>query len=93
VAEPAAREPQPTPLGVAAEQDLSDGQADQLGVGETGRPAAALPDAQVDEEVVNLDVEFRDEGVEVRCHTSRLGALALPVTACFLAVAGLESFI
>src|ERR687898_596184 len=33
-AQPAVGEPQPAPLGVAAEQDLGDGQADQLGVAE-----------------------------------------------------------
>src|SRR5215467_2914525 len=42
VAEPAARAAQPAALGVAAEQDLSDGQADQLGVGEARRSAWAL---------------------------------------------------
>ena len=84
MAEPAAREAQPAALGIAAEQDLGHGQADQFGVGEARRAARAMPEAQLDEEVVDFDVECRDEGVEFRCHTSVLGALALLVTACFL---------
>jgi len=75
------------------EQDLGHGQADQLGVGEARRSAGALPDAQPDEEVVDFDVACRDEGVEVALHTSRLGALALLVTAHLLVVADSESFI
>jgi hypothetical protein len=93
VAEPTAREPQPAALRVAAEQELSDGQADQLGIREARRSTRALSDAKLDEEVVDFDVEGRDEGVELRCHTSLFGALALLVTACFLLVADWESFI
>jgi hypothetical protein len=93
VAEPAAREPQPAVLGVAAEQDLSDGQADQLGVREAGRSPRTLPAAQLDEEVVDLDVEFHDEGVELRCHTSLFGTLAFSVTAGFLIAANSTSLI
>jgi hypothetical protein len=93
VAQPAAREPQPAALGVAAEQDLGDAQADQFGVGEARRSAGTVPDAKVDEEVVDLDVECRDEGVEFGVHRPFLGALALLVTACFLIVADSESFI
>jgi hypothetical protein len=91
VAQPAAHEPQPAALRVAAEQDLGHGQADQLGVGKARWSARTLPYAQLDEEVVDFDVECRDEGVELRCHTSLFGALALLVTACFLAVANSES--
>jgi hypothetical protein len=93
VAEPAAREPEPTALGVAAEQNLSDGQADQLRVGEARRPAGTLPDAELDEEVVDLDVECRDEGVEFGVHKPVLGALALLVTACFLIVGNPASIV
>jgi hypothetical protein len=53
----------------------------------------ALADPQLDEEVVDLDVEFHDEGVEFGCHTSDLGALAFLVTACFLIVANSASLI
>jgi len=93
VAEPTAREAQPAALGVAAEQDLGDGQADQLGVREAGRSARTLTAAKLDEEVVNLDVEFHDEGVELWCHTSLFGTLAFLVTACFLIVANSASLI
>jgi hypothetical protein len=40
-----------------------------------------------------LDVECRDEGVELRCHTTHFGALAFLVTANFLSVATLEAII
>jgi len=93
VAEPAARKPQPAALGVAAEQDLGDGQAGQFSVGKARRSARALADAELDEEVVDLDVECRDEGVEFGVHKPVLGTLALLVTACFLIVADSESFI
>lgn len=76
-----------------AEQDLGDGQAEQRGVGEARRSARALADAKLDEEVVDLDVERGGEGVKFGCHTSRLGALALLVTACFLIAADSESLI
>ena len=79
MADPAAHEPQPAPLRVAAEQNLSDGQADQLGIREARRATRALSDAKLDEEVVDFDVECGDEGVELRCHTSLFGALALGV--------------
>jgi hypothetical protein len=75
------------------EQDLGDGQANQFGVRETRRSARTLPDAKLDEKVVDLDVEFHDEGVELWCHTSLFGALALLVTACFLIVANSASII
>jgi hypothetical protein len=93
VAEPSAREAQPAALGVAAEQDLGDGQADQLGVGEARGSARTLPGAQLDEEVVDSDVECHDEGVEFGVHKPVLGALALLVTACFLIVANSASLI
>jgi hypothetical protein len=93
VAEPATREPQPATLGVAAEQDLGHGQTDQFGIGEARRPARTLPDSELDEEVVDLDVECRDEGVELGLHKPLLGALALLVTACFPIVANSASLI
>jgi hypothetical protein len=93
VADPAAHEPQPAPLRVAAEQNLSDGQADQLGVGKARRPARAVAHTEQLGEVVDLDVECHDEGVEVGMHKPVLGALALLVTACFPVVADSESII
>jgi hypothetical protein len=93
VAEPTGSEAQPATLRVAAEQDLGDGQADQLGVGEARRSARASSDVQIDEEVVDFDVECRDEGVEVGLHNPFLGALALLVTACFLFTANSEALI
>ena len=93
VAESAAGEPQPAALRVAPEQNLGHGQADQFGVGEARWSTRALPDAQLDEEVVDFDVECRDEGVELGVHKPLLGALALLVTVCFPLVADLESII
>jgi hypothetical protein len=88
VAKAAVGEPQPAPLGVAAEQHLGHGQTDQLGVAELG-PAAWT--AAWAEQVIDHDVECDDEGVEVGVHeaslevdvasaTPTLGALALLVT-------------
>jgi len=84
---------QPAALRVAAEQDLGDGQANQLGVGEARRSARALSDAQLDEVVVDFDVECRDEGVELGVHKPLLGALALLVTVCFFFAANSEALI
>jgi hypothetical protein len=89
VAQPSAGEPQPASLGVEAEQDLGDGQADQFGVTEPGASAGSRPGA---EQVIDHDVECDDEGVEVGVHeaslevdvasaTPILGALASLVTA------------
>jgi hypothetical protein len=88
VPEPAAGEPQPAPLGTAPEQDLSDGQTDQLGVAQLGPTARAQPWA---EQLVDGDVQCDDEGVEIGGHeasqevdvafaTPILGALVSPVT-------------
>ena len=82
-AQPLAGEPQPAPLRTEPEQDLGDGQTDQLGIGELG--AAARPAAGT-QQLVNGDVERDDEGVEIGVHeasqevdeavaTSTLGAL------------------
>jgi hypothetical protein len=76
------------PLRTDAEQDLGDGQADQLGVGELGWPSGTTPGA---EQLVDGDVQCDDEGVEVGAHeaslevdvasaTPTLGALPLVVT-------------
>jgi len=89
VPQPLAGEPQPAPLGAEPEQDLRDGQADQLGVAEPGRPAWPASGA---EPLVDGDVQCDDEGVEVGVHeasqevdvasaTPTLGALASVVTA------------
>jgi hypothetical protein len=89
VAEPPAGEPQPAAFAVHSEQDLGDGQTDQLGIGELGLAAGAGSGA---EQVVDGDVQCRDEGVEVGVHeaslevdvasaTPTLGALASVVTA------------
>jgi hypothetical protein len=72
---------------------LGDSQADQFGVGEARRPARALSNAELDEEVIDLDVECHDEGVEFGLHTPVLGALALLVTACFPFTANSEALI
>jgi hypothetical protein len=83
VPEPPAGEAQPASLGRTAEQDLRDGQADQFGVAELGSPSRPNPRA---EQVIDSDVQCRDEGVEIGAHeasqevdeavaTSTLGAL------------------
>ena len=73
--------------------NLGDGQADQLGVGEARRSARTLAHAEQSEEVVDFDVACHDEGVEFGLHTPVLGALALLVTACFFFTANSESII
>jgi hypothetical protein len=85
----AAGEAQPAALGAEPEQDLSDGQTDQLGIAElglaTGTPTGTEP-------LINPDVECDDEGVEIGVHeasqevdvafaTPILGALVSVVTA------------
>jgi hypothetical protein len=88
VPEPLGGEAQPAPLGAEPEQDLGDGEADQLGVAEPGRPA--WPGSRANQ-VVDGDVQCHDEGVEVGVHgasqevdvasaTPTLGALVLLVT-------------
>jgi hypothetical protein len=88
VPQPAAGKAQPAPLGAEPEQDLSDRQADQLGVAELGWPAWPGPGA---EQLVDGDVQCDNEGVEVGVHeasqevdvataTPTLGALVLVVT-------------
>jgi hypothetical protein len=88
VAQSPANQPQPAPLGAAAEQDLGHGQTDQLDVAELG-PAARPPPRP--EQLIDHDLECNDEGVEVGVHeasqevdvafaTPTLGALALLVT-------------
>jgi hypothetical protein len=89
VAQPPADQPQPAPLGAAAEQDLGHGQTHQLGIAELGRPAGPTAWAN---QVVDHDIECNDEGVEVGVHeasqevdvasaTPTLGPLAPVVTA------------
>jgi hypothetical protein len=88
VPEPLADQPQPAPLGAAAQQDLGNGQTDQLGVAELGSAARPPPRP---EQLIDHDIECNDEGVEVGVHeasqevdvafaTPTLGALALLVT-------------
>jgi hypothetical protein len=83
VPQPLAGKAQPAPLGTEPEQDLGDGQTDQLGIGELG--AAAWPAAGA-QQLVDGDVQCDDEGVEIGAHeasqevdeavaTSTLGAL------------------
>jgi len=82
------REPQPAPLGVAAQKDLGHRQADQLTVGQSWWAAWSGAGA---EQVVDGDVQCGDEGVEIGAHeaslevdvalaTPILGTLALSVT-------------
>jgi hypothetical protein len=88
VAQSLGGEPQPATFRTAPEQDLGDGQADQLGIGEPGTPARSLARAK---QVIDGDLECDDEGVEVGVHeasqevdvapaTPTLGALVSLVT-------------
>jgi hypothetical protein len=65
VTQPEASKPQPAGLAGAAEQDLGDGQADQLGVADPGRTPGAHAGA---EQVVDEAVQCDDEGVEIGAH-------------------------
>jgi hypothetical protein len=78
VPEPVAGEPQPVAFGAGAEQDLGEGQADQLGVGELGRSSWSQAGA---EQVVDGDVQCGDEVVEVGAHETSWvdGAVATPI--------------
>ncbi len=86
---PGGGQPEPAVLGRAVQQDLGDGQADQLGVAELWWPARAATRAQ---QLVDGDVQCGDEVVEVGAHepssevdvaiaTPTLGGLVLLVTA------------
>jgi hypothetical protein len=75
VAEPAADSAQPAAFGVITEQDLDDGQADQLAVGQPG--PAARSTARL-HQLIDGDIQCDDEVVEVSVHTAPRvdGALA-----------------
>jgi len=88
VAHAVGREPQPAPLGVAAQKDLGHRQADQLSIRQSWWAAWSGAGA---EQVVDGDVQCGDEGVEIGAHeaslevdvalaTPILGTLALSVT-------------
>jgi len=82
-------EPQPAPVAVTAQQNLGNGQADQLGVRQSGWPARPWPLA---EQLIDGDVPCDHEVVEDGAHeaslevgvvvaTPILGGLVTPVTA------------
>jgi hypothetical protein len=88
VPEPGGGHAQPAAFGADAEQDLGDGQADQLSVAELGSSARTGSRA---DQLVDGDVQCDDEGVEVGVHEASpevdvasarpmLGALASLVT-------------
>jgi hypothetical protein len=80
--------PQPAPLGVIAQQDLGDRQADQLSVRQPRpptRPAAGFQqlvdgDVQCDDEVVETGVHEASLEVDVAKATPTLGGLVSVVT-------------
>ena len=89
MAQPLAGKAQPASLRAEPEQDLGDGQTDQLGIAELGLAAGAAARVQ---QLVDGDVECDDEGVEIGAHeasqevdvasaTPILGALVSVVTA------------
>jgi hypothetical protein len=69
VPEPAADRAQPAPFGVIAEQDLGDGQTDELGVRQLGWMTWSPAGLQ---QVINGDVECDDEVVETGVHEASL---------------------
>jgi hypothetical protein len=80
---------EPAAVRVGAEQDLSDGQTDQLGIRQLGRSSWSQPRA---EQVIDGEVQCDDEVVETGAHeaslevdvaraTPTLGGLVLVVTA------------
>jgi hypothetical protein len=79
---------QPAAFGVVAEQDLGDGQADELAVGQLGwvaRSSAGLQqlvdgDVQCDDEVVETGVHEASLEVDVARATPTLGGLVTLVT-------------
>jgi hypothetical protein len=91
VPQPAAGKAQPAPLGAEPEQDLSDRQADQLGVAELGWPAWPAAgfqqlvdgDVQCDDEVVKIGVHEASQEVDVATATPTLGGLvSVVITRC-----------
>ena len=89
--QPAVAEPQPVVLAVAAEQDLCNGQADQLAVGQarlTARVAGARVrpqqlidgDVQCGDEVVEGGAHEASQEVDVALATPTLGGLVSSVT-------------
>ena len=81
---------QPTTLGVVAQQDLGDRQADQLSVRQPWWPARSMAgfqqlvdgDVQCDDEVVEVGAHAASTEVDVAVATPTLGDLALFVTCC-----------
>jgi hypothetical protein len=75
-------------LGAGTQQDLGDGQADQFGIRQLGRPARAEPwaqqlvdgDVQCDDEVVETGVHEASPEVDVATATPTLGGLVSVVT-------------
>jgi hypothetical protein len=88
VAQAATDSAQPAAFGAVAEQDLGDGQADELAVGQLGwvaRSPAGFQqlvdgDVQCDHEVVEIGVHGASLEVDVAVATPTLGGLVSPVT-------------
>ena len=86
--QPVSHRSQPAAFGAVAEQDLGDGQAEELAVGQLGWvawSAAGLQqlvdgDVQCDDEVVETGVHGASPEVDVAIATPTLGGLVLPVT-------------
>jgi hypothetical protein len=80
--------PQPATLGAIPQQNLGDGQTEELGVAESGPPAGTPAgsqqlvdgDVQCDDEVVETGVHEASLEVDVAKATPTLGGLVLPVT-------------
>jgi hypothetical protein len=89
VPQPGADEPQPVAFGAGPQQDLGDGEGDQLGVGQLGWTAWSQPwaqqlvdgDVQCDDEVVETGVHGASPEVDVARATPTFGDLVSLVTA------------
>jgi hypothetical protein len=88
VPQPVGDRSQPAAFGAVAQQDLGDGQTDELGVAEFGRPARSPAwfqqlvdgDVQCDDEVVETGVHEASLEVDVAQATPTLGGLVSLVT-------------
>jgi hypothetical protein len=77
VPQPVGDRSQPAALGVVAEQDLGNRQADELGVRQLGRMAWSPTGF---EQVINGDVQCGDEVVETGAHEASLEVDAAKAT-------------
>ncbi|GAA2269147.1 hypothetical protein GCM10010402_26340 [Actinomadura luteofluorescens] len=75
VPDPGRGQPQPPVLGIAPQQDLRHGDADQLGIAQ--QPGTAPPplSPRRQDVIVQMNIECGQKGVQVSLHTPTMGAL------------------